>query len=233
MDSLRVAAAPAPAGFGGIRGRVVFRGTPPAPKAMNVTLDGHVCGTEAKTSEALVVSPDGGVANAVVWVAGVDPGPMPAPAAPPKVIQKACVFSPHVVLVPQGGSIWLYNEDGVAHNFNARGKGANSMNFNQPPMGPAGEVANTVSFPDSGVVTFECSFHYWMTGCVYVAPHRLHVLTGPDGSFVLENVPAGQRRIKVWHEPVGDLKLVLPETEIPVPAGGEMGVELPISVETK
>lgn len=213
-------AAPPSAAVGRLSGRVIYKGPPVEPKKLDVTLDQHACGTEAKRSEALIVGPDGGVANAVVWVVGAEPGPMPAPSAPLRVTQKACVFTPHVALVPKGGQIVVRNEDAVAHNFKAAGQGGNSYNFNQP-----GGAENSVAFPDAGIVPVECSFHYWMTGYVVVAAHRLYALTGPDGRYVLDDVPSGQRRMKVWHESIGTLTQGRTELDLPVFGGATTEVD--------
>jgi hypothetical protein len=41
-----------------------------------------------------------------------------------------------------------------------------------------------------------------MTAYILVADHSYTAVTGDDGSFVIEGVPAGTYRIRMWHEGV-------------------------------
>ena len=51
---------------GSLRGTVVLKGTTPAPRKLAVTIDQYVCGKEKNVGD-LVVSPQGGILNAVVY----------------------------------------------------------------------------------------------------------------------------------------------------------------------
>jgi len=42
-------------------------------------------------------------------------------------------------------------------------------------------------------------------GYVGVVNHPYFAMTGDDGSFTIERVPAGRRVVHVWHEAFGDL----------------------------
>ena len=92
-----------------IKGNVVFAGAPPAPKKLAVTIDQYVCGKE-KDAEELVVSPQKGIRNVVVWLQNPPQAakwdPPPAPVA---MDQKECVFTPRIVLVPVGGTVDFLN----------------------------------------------------------------------------------------------------------------------------
>ena len=41
-----------------------------------------------------------------------------------------------------------------------------------------------------------------MNGYVFVANHPFVSVSGNDGEYVIENIPAGTYRIKMWHEGV-------------------------------
>src|SRR5207244_1649562 len=60
-------AAPRDAAAGTIKGTVVLKGTTPELKKLAVTIDQYVCGKE-KNPEDLVLSPQGGMRGAVVWL---------------------------------------------------------------------------------------------------------------------------------------------------------------------
>ena len=59
----------------------------------------------------------------------------------------------------------------------------------------------TISKPidKPGVVTLSCSTHTWMRGYLFVTD-ELSGVSGADGKFHLENVPAGVVELRFWHE---------------------------------
>src|SRR5262245_66385025 len=70
-------ATPGDASGGAIKGTVTLKGTTPELKKLAVTIDQYVCGKE-KNPEDLVLSPQGGIRSAVVWL---DKPPAGTPAA--------------------------------------------------------------------------------------------------------------------------------------------------------
>jgi hypothetical protein len=59
----------------------------------------------------------------------------------------------------------------------------------------------TISKPidKPGVVTLSCSTHTWMRGYLFVTD-ELSGISGRDGKFQLDNVPAGVVELRFWHE---------------------------------
>jgi hypothetical protein len=51
---------------------------------------------------------------------------------------------------------------------------------------------------EPGVVELQCNMHEDMRGSVLVVPNKLYVRVRPDGSFKLEGVPTGHRRLVAW-----------------------------------
>ena len=45
--------------------------------------------------------------------------------------------------------------------------------------------------------------HPWMKAYVAVMTHPYFAVTGPDGSFTIDNVPAGSYEVEAWHERLG------------------------------
>src|SRR6185295_17531844 len=80
-----------PAWAGTIKGHVRFIGPATEQKMLPVTTDQYVCGKE-KDAEDLVLSPDKGIRNAVVWLKSVPPSATgatrQAPSAPVPLDQK-------------------------------------------------------------------------------------------------------------------------------------------------
>src|SRR6266480_4743971 len=186
-----------PAGAANIRGVAVMKGAV-APQKLPVTIDHYVCGKE-KAAEDLVVSPQGGVKNVVVWLQTPPPGAA-WPSAPVKVDmdQKGCVFVPHVVLVAAGGTVEFLNSDRLLHNLH-------SASGQNPPFNrtqPRGRVI-PVTFSKPEIIQVNCDLHSWMRAWVVVADHPFYALSNEAGEFVLPNVPPGKYVLQIWQETLG------------------------------
>jgi plastocyanin len=181
-----------------IRGSVVLAGAPEAPRKVPVTIDQYVCGKE-KDAEDLVVGPQRGVRNVVVWLTNPPAGGgREIPETKVEMDQKGCVFVPHVVIVPVGGTVEFLNSDRLLHNLHSVGKDNPSFNRTQP-RGRAIPIA----FAKPEIIRINCDLHSWMRGWVVVADHPFYALTSETGEFTLANVPPGTYTLSLWHETLG------------------------------
>lgn len=182
-----------------IRGVVVMTGAV-APKKLPVTIDQYVCGKE-KPAEDLVVGPQGGVKNVVVWLQTPPPNAN-WPSAPVKVDmdQKGCVFVPRVVLVPAAGTVEFLNSDRLLHNLHSASRDNPTFNRTQP----RGRVIG-VTFSKPEFVQVNCDLHSWMRAWVVVADHPYYALSNDAGEFVLPNVPPGKYVLQIWQETLGTM----------------------------
>ena len=183
---------------GSVKGAVILKGAAPEPRKLPVTIDQYVCGKE-KSAEDLVLSPEGGIRNAVVWLE--NPPPTPAAAAPPPVTamdQKDCVFTPRVVVVAAGGRIDFLNSDRLLHNLH-------STPSANPPFNRAQPKGRTIpiAFPHPEIVRVSCDLHSWMRGWVVVAPHPFYAVTDAAGRFALPGLPPGRYTVRAWQERLG------------------------------
>ena len=181
-------------GGGSIVGEVKYAGTPAAPKVLKVNKDNQACGTE-KNSEEWVVGGNGGVKNAVATVVGAK-GPALKPSQKPVLDQKGCQFSPHVILVPAGAEMDILNPDGVLHNLHTFSTANPSFNKAQPKF----KKVMTEKFDKAEIVKIQCDAHGWMSGWIVVQDHPYYAVSGDDGSFKIDNVPAGKHTVQLWHE---------------------------------
>jgi hypothetical protein len=56
----------------------------------------------------------------------------------------------------------------------------------------------------TGIISIQCEvLHTWMSAYVVVTSSPSFAVTDNEGEFVIEDVPAGTREIKVWHEKLG------------------------------
>ena len=186
-----------PATAASIRGIVTMTGAV-TPKKLPVTIDQYVCGTE-KPGEDLVVSGQGRVKNAVVWLQTPPPGAA-WPSEPTKVEmdQKGCVFVPRVVIVPAGGTVEFLNSDRLLHNLHSASNENATFNRTQP----RGRVI-PVTFSKPEIVQMNCDLHSWMRAWVVVADHPFYALSNDAGEFVLPNVPSGKYVLQIWQETLG------------------------------
>ena len=183
---------------GGIKGKVVFAGTAPAPRKIPVTIDQYLCGNE-KNAENLLLSPQKEIRNAVVWLENPPPGEAAtAQAEKVEIDQRGCTFIPRVVVVPAGGTVDFLNSDRLLHNIHATPKLNVSFNRTQPKSRTI-----PVTFAKPEIVRINCDLHSWMTAWVVVTEHSFYAVTGADGQFVFDNLPPGQYRLQVWHEQLG------------------------------
>ena len=183
---------------GAIKGKVVFAGPLPPPKKIDVTIDQYLCGT-AKDAEDLLVSPQRELRNAVVWIENPPTGAA-ASALPQKVEmdQNKCVFVPHIVIIPAGGTVDFLNSDRLLHNIHTTPKINPAINRTQPK-----DRTIPFTFEKPEIVRINCDLHSWMQAWVVVAAHPFYAMTGADGQFSFDNLPPGRYKLRVWHERLG------------------------------
>jgi plastocyanin len=205
---------------GTVSGKVTFKGAPPPQRTVPITTDAAVCGAEAQ-SEDLVVAADKGIRYAVVRLVGAA-GAI-AEATPIELNQKGCKFAPHVLVVPQGGTLDILNNDGISHNIHSHSTA--NAEFNKAQPGFKKKMQQT--FDKAERVRLSCDIHPWMNGWVVVADKEPVAVTDAGGAFKLVNVPPGTYKLEVWHE-----KLGVQTREVIVKAGADATVTIELGRET-
>ena len=200
---------------GSITGKVVFKGGSVPMRTVVPTKNKDVCGSMRQ--EPLVeVGKDDGVVNAVAILKDVTMGKAwGEPAGEYKIDNDKCIFHPHVQIVPVGSDFVIHNSDPFLHNTHSFYGDKTAFNVALPF--PGAQVKRKLDKP--GVVRVDCDVHGWMQGWVYVADNPYFMLSGEDGSFTINEIPAGEYTLLVWQEHSGEM-----EKQVTVKAGETVDV---------
>lgn len=191
--------------WGDLTGKFVFDGMPPQPAKINVNKDVEVFGQLGLKDEALVVAPEGGIANVVVYcrTLNVMINPELATSVPPKVVydNKGGRFVPHVLtLWLDKQTMVLHNSDPVGHNSNVAPIGDQGIN----PLLPANSsVDHKFNRSQNIPVGVGCNIHAWMKGYVLPRSNPYATVSKEDGTFKIEKLPVGNLEFLAWQEKSG------------------------------
>ena len=206
---------------GDLSGTVRLVGTPPPPAVIRLATDQGVCGPEpTRPSDALVVSPSGGVKSAVVFIGHERRQGWRSPTTA-QIDQRRCTFVPRVTIVPPGSTVEVLNSDGILHNFHTFGV-AHQVNLAQPAF----VKRLRVTFDAPEIVPVKCDLHGegFMRAWVVVARHPYYALTDDEGRFRLPDLPVGPHVLEVWHEVLGTKR-------IPITVGGSGTVQVTVTFD--
>jgi hypothetical protein len=184
---------------GTITGTVKWSGPLPKLTAALINKDTEVCdpqGQKKRDLERLLVGTNGGVANTVVFLRDVTKGKaMDLPETRQSLNQKTCRYEPHVLLVPDSGTVHLRSSDPVLHTVHMSGASDYNLPF------PFANQTITRTMNRKGLVDVRCNAgHVWMNAEMMVVSHPYYAVTDEDGNFRLTNVPPGEYQIEAWHE---------------------------------
>lgn len=193
-------AAPAAVGNGVIKGVVNFTGKAPEMKVPAKRKEAEFCKTKEVKYNAVVAN--GGKLKDVfvrIEVGGVK-GNWKAPETAAVVNQVDCMYEPRIQGVVSGQKVDIKNSDATLHNVHTF-KGAETL-FNQAQ--PKGSDAISKEWEDeNAIIKFTCDVHPWMRGFVVVTDHPFFAVSGDDGTFTIEKLPAGKYNVEAWHSQYG------------------------------
>lgn len=185
---------------GDVRGVVRVAGAVPPVALLQLKSDQAVCGPEPRPSEALLVSPSGGLKNAVVFLGHERMDGWRSPTTF-RLDQRRCAFVPRILIIPPGATVEILNSDDTLHDFHTLSRLNPPRNVAQPRK--ARPLRVTFEHPE--IVPVKCDLHGegFMRAWIVVASHPYYALTDDEGRFRLPDLPVGPHTIEVWHEVLG------------------------------
>ncbi|MDM8564348.1 hypothetical protein QUF74_01695 [Candidatus Halobeggiatoa sp. HSG11] len=183
-----------------IIGKVTFTGKDPAPKTYLVTKDMEICGMERKI-DFVKVNKDGGLTDVVVYLDGIKTGKKFIEHKK-QIKQEKCDYGPMLSVVNQGENVEIINTDKTAHKMHTyeMTEHGNKTMFNiSQPLGQDNTVTKKFDVQDGVSIKMQCDQHEFMQGYVYIAKTPYYALVKEDGSFSIDDIPAGEYFLKAWH----------------------------------
>ena len=132
--------------------------------------------------------------GAVVFLESREAHAAVKPAATVEVAQVGRQFTPQVTVVPVGTPVTFPNRDTVRHHVYSFSP---AKTFELKLY--AGTAANPVVFDKTGIAVLGCNIHDNMAAWVVVVDTPYYGRSAQGGAVVINNVPAGNYRMRVWH----------------------------------
>jgi hypothetical protein len=191
-------------GWGTVKGRFTFNGTPPVMGGQ-VGFDPNkdvMCKVPVKDHSLLVDGGSKGIANILVFLVEASRINPEADGAPKEVVfdQKECRFLAPITALRVKDKLVVLNTDNTAHNTNSAPPRGNPP-FNVLLEKLTGrfdyQFKNNLVMPTDAT----CSIHPWMKAYIIARPDPYFAVTAPDGTFEIAKLPAGEElEFQVWHE---------------------------------
>ncbi len=187
-------------GGGSISGAVKFSGKDQKAKIYKISKDNKVCGDGNRKIDYVRVA-NGHLLDTVVYLDKVKKGKaFPKELSGTTIDQQGCEFKPFLGAMKNNTKISAVNADPLLHNihtYEILGRAKKTVfNLSQPDPGT---VSKTVKLKRGTAMKVECDAHDFMHGFVFVAKNPYFAIVGEDGTYKIDNVPAGDYTIKVWH----------------------------------
>ncbi|MHC4829042.1 MAG: carboxypeptidase regulatory-like domain-containing protein, partial [Planctomycetota bacterium] len=113
----------------------------------------------------------------------------------------------------QGQKVVFLNSDNLPHNVHLLAE--NNPGLNELMPGKDQRLPRRFKKPEV-MIEAKCDIHPWMRAYFGIVPHPWFAVTGPDGAFVLNDVPPGEYVLETWHEVYGRVT-----QKVTVPPRGE------------
>ena len=184
---------------GSISGTVRWSGPMPHLTPAVINKDPLICDPNSQKTrdlERLIVGPQAGVANTVIFLKDISRGKaMDLPQPRRFLDQRHCRYEPHILLVPANLELQMKSSDATLHTVHMEGGATYNLPF------PFTDQVVARKMPSVGLVSLRCNGgHTWMNAEMFVVPHPYYAVTDENGNFELSDVPPGEYQVVAWHE---------------------------------
>jgi plastocyanin len=179
----------APRAAGRVEGRVVISIPVAAPAPSAAYAPRRVAPAPANGSE---------LANVIVFVKNAPKSPALAPLRV-SILQQNETFVPRTVAITAGSTVDFPNGDPFFHDVFSLSR-AGSFDLGSYPKGKS----KAQQFKHAGLIKVYCHIHSHMTASIMVFDHPWFVIPAADGTFAIDDVPAGTYAVSAWHERIGE-----------------------------
>jgi plastocyanin len=156
------------------------------------TVSGRV---ELRDSRDAAVRKGKNYSGVVVWLQSGNASRAGAASPRAKMIQKDKTFIPHVLAITVGTTVDFPNLDPIFHNAFSNYDGQ-LFDVSLYPPGSS----RSVRFTRPGIVRVFCNIHASMSAVIAVLDTPYFDVTRSSGEFEISDVPAGQYKLRVFHE---------------------------------
>jgi len=190
--------------IGRLTGLVEIDGTPPADTVFQPAVDQNVCGTGF--TRRGIETRGNRVVGVVVWIDGIRSGkPMPLDRRF-EVANDRCMLVPELQTAVAGGTLNVRNQDALEHRTRIVRRDAGELLATIRETDEGQVVPDERVLAKPGVLELSCAAHPWTHGWIAVFDHPYFATTGTDGSFVLDSIPPGRHRVRLWHPRLGSVE---------------------------
>src|SRR5688572_5310841 len=212
---------------GDVTGKITLKGTPPPEK--EIPLDagcGKLHPTNKPKTRLYVVGAGGELADTFVYVKdGLTGKQFPVPEKAALIDQVGCEYVPYVSGLMVGQKLLVRNSDPLLHNVHPIPVVAGNKEKNIAQL-PKSKDLEFVFEKEEPFLRFKCDVHPWMFSYVSVLSHPFYSVSGKDGTFKIENLPAGKYTIEASHRKAGKQTM-----EVEVPATGAKQVDFTLEAK--
>jgi hypothetical protein len=138
------------------------------------------------------------LSNVIVFIQDA-PKVAPLPLTRARILQEGETFIPRVVAITRGSTVDFPNGDPFFHDVFSLSRSA-TFDLGSYPKGQT----KSHQFRQAGLVKVYCHIHSHMSASIMVFDHTYFTVAKPDGTFAIDDVPAGNYKVSAWHERIGE-----------------------------
>jgi Polysaccharide lyase family 4, domain II len=212
---------------GTLSGKVVLKGTPPPSRIFHMVFSPNIdfCArvSDGKGNRLLKefrVSRDGGLQDVVVAVVGVEKG-KPFDYTP-EIRLENCQIGPFVTPVRNHHPFSIVSKDPVSHDiqgYSIEDPYTFEM-FNKPMIAESIATKEIVFRKDHYIFRTQCGIHDFMQSWGMAVGNPYFAVTGPDGTFSIQDLPPGTYDVIAWHP-----HMKVHAQSVTVPANGKVDLK--------